>query len=169
MLKRMKRPAAADKSLERIHSWRETCPDIALRSTFIVGFPGETEEDFEVLLDFLDEAQLDRVGCFQYSPVDGAPANDLPDHLPEEVKEERWERFMARAQQISAQKLADRVGSTIEILIDEVDDEGAVGRSQADAPDIDGRVYLPGAEGLVPGDFVEAEVTAADDYDLWAG
>ncbi len=169
VLKRMKRPAAAEKSLERIHSWREACPDIALRSTFIVGFPGETEEDFEVLLDFLDEAQLDRVGCFKYSPVDGAPANDLPDHLPEEVKEERWERFMARAQQISAQKLADRVGSTIEILIDEVDDEGAVGRSQADAPDIDGRVYLPGAEGLVPGDFVEAEVTAADDYDLWAG
>ncbi len=169
VLKRMKRPAAAEKSLERIRSWRETCPDITLRSTFIVGFPGETDDDFEVLLDFLDEAQIDRVGCFQYSPVAGAPANDLPDQVPEQVKQERWERFMAKAQAISADRLARRIGSTIEILIDEVDAQGAVGRSAADAPDIDGRVYLPGVTGLTPGDFVEAEVTAADDYDLWAG
>lgn len=169
VLKRMKRPAAAEKALERIRNWRQTCPEITLRSTFIVGFPGETEADFEMLLDFLDEAQLDRVGCFQYSPVDGAPANNLPDPVPYEVKQERWERFMAKAQAISADKLARKVGSTIEILIDEVDAEGAVGRSAADAPDIDGRVYLPGVEGLEPGDFVEAEVTAADEYDLWAG
>ncbi|NND68275.1 MAG: 30S ribosomal protein S12 methylthiotransferase RimO [Halioglobus sp.] len=169
VLKRMKRPAAAEKSLDRIHNWRQTCPDITLRSTFIVGFPGETEDEFNTLLDFLDEAQLDRVGCFQYSPVAGAPANDLADHVREEIKQERWERFMAKAQAISADKLRRKIGSTIEILIDEVDADGCVGRSSADAPDIDGRVYLPGVEGLTPGDFVAAEVTDADDYDLWAG
>ncbi len=169
VLKRMKRPAAAEKSLERIHHWRQVCPDITLRSTFIVGFPGETDADFELLLDFLEEAQLDRVGCFQYSPVAGAPANDLPDQIPEAIKQERWERFMALQQEISAAKLQAKVGRTIEILIDEVDEEGAIGRSTADAPEIDGKVYLDGISDLQPGDFVEAEVTAADDYDLWAG
>jgi len=169
VLARMKRPAAAERSLERIRAWRDICPDITLRSTFIVGFPGETEADFELLLDFLREAQLDRVGCFQYSPVDGAAANALPDHVPEALKQERWERFMALQQQISAQRLQDKVGRTIEILIDSVDEQGAVGRSAADAPEIDGRVFLDGATDLVPGDFVEAQVSAADDYDLWAG
>jgi ribosomal protein S12 methylthiotransferase len=169
VLKRMKRPAAAEKSLERIHRWREVCPDITLRSTFIVGFPGETDADFETLLDFLREAQLDRVGCFQYSPVAGAPANELPDQVPELIKQERWDRFMALQQEISAAKLQAKVGRRIEILIDEVDDQGAIGRSTADAPEIDGKVYLDGVTDLQPGDFVEAEVTAADDYDLWAG
>jgi len=169
VLRRMKRPAAAEKSLERIHAWRRDCPDIALRSTFIVGFPGETDADFDMLLDFLREAQLDRVGCFQYSPVQGAQANQLPDQVPEELKQERWERFMSLQQEISAGKLQRKIGSTIEILIDEVDEQGAVGRSSADAPEIDGRVYLDGVTELAPGDFVEAEVTAADDYDLWAG
>lgn len=169
VLKRMKRPAAAEKVLDRIHQWRGICPDLTLRSTFIVGFPGETDRDFDILLDFLREARLDRVGCFQYSPVKGAAANDLPDQVPEEVKQERWERFMALQQQISADKLQARVGKTIEILIDEVDAEGAIGRSTADAPEIDGKVYLDGATGLNPGDFVEAEVTGADEYDLWAG
>jgi ribosomal protein S12 methylthiotransferase len=169
VLKRMKRPAAAEKSLERIRRWREICPEITLRSTFIVGFPGETEAEFQQSLDFLEEAQLDRVGCFQYSPVAGAPANELPDPVPEEVKQERWERFMALQQQISADKLQAKIGQRIEILIDEVDEEGAIGRSTADAPEIDGKVYLDGVTDLQPGDFVEAEVTAADEYDLWAG
>ena len=169
VLKRMQRPAAAEKSLERIKAWRDTCPDITLRSTFIVGFPGETEDDFEVLLDFIHEAQLDRVGCFQYSPVKGARANDLPNPVADELKQERWERFMALQQDISAAKLQTKIGKTIEILIDEVDADGAIGRSSADAPEIDGRVFLEGAIELSPGDFVEAEVTAADDYDLWAG
>jgi len=169
VLKRMQRPAAAEKSLERIKAWRDTCPDITLRSTFIVGFPGETEDDFDVLLDFMREAQLDRVGCFQYSPVKGARANDLPNHVADELKQERWERFMALQQEISAAKLQTKIGKTIEILIDEVGADGAIGRSSADAPEIDGRVFLEGAIELSPGDFVEAEVTAADDYDLWAG
>ncbi len=169
ILKRMKRPAATEKSLERIQHWRQICPDITLRSTFIVGFPGETEQDFEQLLDFLREAQLDRVGCFQYSPVKGAAANALQDPVPEEVKQERWERFMALQQEISAARLQARIGSTIEILVDTVDGRGAVGRSTGDAPEIDGRVFLDGHTGLTPGDLVEAEVTAADEYDLWAG
>ena len=169
ILKRMKRPAAAEKALERIQRWRQVCPDITLRSTFIVGFPGETERDFEQLLEFIQEAQLDRVGCFQYSPVKGASANELPDHVPEELKQERWERFMALQQEISAARLQARVGRTIEILVDSVDEQGAVGRSSADAPEIDGRVFLDGHTDLNPGDFVEAEVTAADEYDLWAG
>ncbi len=169
ILQAMKRPAAAEKSLQRIQHWREVCPDITLRSTFIVGFPGETEEDFDILLDFLREAQLDRVGCFQYSQVTGAAANALPDQVAEELKQERWDRFMTLQQEISARKLQDKIGRTIEILVDEVNDEGAIGRSAADAPEIDGRVYLNGATNLQPGDFVEAEVTAADEYDLWAG
>ena len=169
VLKRMKRPAAAEKSLDRIRAWRDICPDITLRSTFIVGFPGETDEDFDILLDFLEEAQLDRVGCFQYSPVKGAKANDLPDHVPDELKQERWDRFMALQQEISSAKLQQKVGRTIEILIDEVDAEGAIGRSWADAPEIDGKVFLDGATDLQPGDLVEAEVTDANEYDLWAG
>jgi ribosomal protein S12 methylthiotransferase len=169
VLRRMRRPAAAEKSLDRIRAWRAICPDITLRSTFIVGFPGETEEEFNTLLEFLQEARLDRVGCFQYSPVAGAAANALPDPVPEAVKQERWERFMALQQDISAEKQRARIGRTIEILIDETHDDGAVGRSAADAPDIDGRVYLDGITGLNPGDLVEAEVTAADEYDLWAG
>ena len=169
VLKRMKRPAAAEKSLDRIQTWRSICPDITLRSTFIVGFPGETDAEFDTLLDFLREAQLDRVGCFQYSPVAGAAANALPNHVPEELKQERWERFMALQQEISSARLQAKVGKTIEILIDETGPEGAIGRSTADAPDIDGKVYLDGITDLNPGDFVAAEVTAADDYDLWAG
>ncbi len=167
ILKSMKRPAAAENTLERIRAWREICPDITLRSTFIVGFPGETEDDFEELLDWLEEAQLDRVGCFQYSPVEGAVANDLPGHVPAEVMQDRWERFMATQQAISAQKLQDKIGSTQEILIDSVDAEGAIGRTHADAPEIDGLVHLPGITDLAPGDFVEAEISGADEYDLF--
>jgi ribosomal protein S12 methylthiotransferase len=169
VLKRMKRPAAAEKSLERIHSWRAVCPDITLRSTFIVGFPGETDRDFDTLLDFIQEAQLDRVGCFQYSPVKGARANELPDPVPAELKQERWDRFMARQQEISARKLQAKIGDTVEILIDTVDEAGAIGRSSADAPEIDGKVFLDGISGLAPGDLVAAEITGADEYDLWAG
>ncbi len=169
VLKRMQRPAAAEKSLQRISTWRDTCPDITLRSTFIVGFPGETEAEFEVLLDFLREAQLDRVGCFQYSPVKGARANQLPNPVADELKQERWERFMALQQEISTAKLHHKIGKTIEILIDEVDASGAVGRSSADAPEIDGRVFLEGVTEVQPGDFVEAEVSGADEYDLWIG
>jgi len=169
ILQKMRRPAAAEKSLQRIETWREICPDITLRSTFIVGFPGETEADFDLLLDFIREAQLDRVGCFQYSPVKGAMANQLPDPVPEEVKQARWARFMSVQQGISAARLRDKIGRTIEVLIDEVDDSGAIGRSSADAPEIDGRVFLEGATGLQPGDLVEGEVTDADEYDLWVG
>ena len=169
ILKQMQRPAAAEKALKRIETWRDICPDITLRSTFIVGFPGETEDDFEILLDFVRAAQLDRVGCFRYSPVKGARANLLAGHVAEEIKQERWDRFMALQQQISAAKLQNKIGKTIEILIDETDASGAVGRSSADAPEIDGKVYLPGVTGLSPGDLVEAEVTATDEYDLWVG
>ncbi|MDX9874400.1 MAG: 30S ribosomal protein S12 methylthiotransferase RimO [Spongiibacteraceae bacterium] len=168
ILQLMKRPAHQEKTLERIRRWREICPDLTLRSTFVVGFPGETEEDFQLLLDWLDEAQLDRVGCFKYSPVEGAAANALPDHVPEEVKEERWQRFMERQQAISAARLQQKIGTQIEVLIDEVDEEGAIGRSWADAPEIDGRVYLDGITGLKPGDALVATVTDADEYDLWA-
>lgn len=169
VLARMRRPAAAEKALERIAAWREVCPDITLRSTFIVGFPGETDAEFDTLLDFIREARLDRVGCFTYSPVKGARANALPDHVPEEVKQARWDTFMALQQQISARKLQAKIGQTIEVLVDEVDEQGAIGRGWADAPQIDGKVFLDGATDLVPGDLVEAPVTAADEYDLWAG
>ncbi|NQX88171.1 MAG: 30S ribosomal protein S12 methylthiotransferase RimO [Halioglobus sp.] len=168
VLRRMQRPAAAEKSLARIATWRKACPHITLRSTFIVGFPGETEAEFQLLLDFIREAQLDRVGCFQYSAVRGARANALPDHIPEEVKQDRWERFMSLQQQISAAKLQDKVGRTIAVLVDEVDERGAIGRSSADAPEIDGRVFLEGLTTAKPGDFVHAMVTGADAYDLWA-
>ncbi|ALS98778.1 30S ribosomal protein S12 methylthiotransferase RimO [Lacimicrobium alkaliphilum] len=167
ILKLMKRPAAAERTLERILKWREICPELVIRSTFIVGFPGETEEDFQMLLDFLDAAQLDRVGCFKYSDVDGAKANELPDAVPESVKEERFERFMLKQQAISAAKLQKRIGQQMDVLIDEVDEEGAIGRSYADAPEIDGMVYLNGDTELKPGDLVTVTIEHADEYDLW--
>ena len=169
VLQAMKRPAFEDRTLERIKRWREICPELTIRSTFIVGFPGETEEDFQYLLDWLTEAQLDRVGCFQYSPVDGAPANDMDlEPVPDEVKQERWERFMAHQQQISAARLQAKVGREIEVLVDEVTDEGPIGRSHADAPEIDGMVFLESDQALSPGQVVRARVTHADEYDLWA-
>ena len=167
VLQRMKRPAAAETTLERIKGWRDVCPDITLRSTFIVGYPGETDAEFQQLLDFIDEAQIDRAGCFQYSPVKGATANELPNPISEAVKQERWDAFMAKQQTISAAKLANKVGTTQAVLIDEVEGDRAVGRSMADAPEIDGVVYLTAPPGLKPGDLVEGEVSAADDYDLW--
>ena len=168
ILKAMKRPAFEDKTLARIHNWRAQCPDLTIRSTFIVGFPGETESDFQYLLDWMTEAQLDRVGCFQYSAVDGAPANALDGAVPEEVKQERWDRFMAHQQSISTAKLAKKVGKEIDVLIDEVDEDGAVGRSSADAPEIDGNVFVDSEQTLKPGDMVRVRVTESDEYDLWA-
>jgi len=170
VLKRMRRPAAAVDTLERIRRWRETCPELAIRSTFIVGFPGETDAEFEYLLDWLEEAQLDRVGCFRYSPVEGARANALGDHVPDDVKDERWERFMATAARISAARLAARVGGTEPVIVDEIDtgEDVAIARSRGDAPEIDGRVIVEGGGALRPGDLVEVEITAADDYDLVA-
>jgi ribosomal protein S12 methylthiotransferase len=168
ILKLMKRPAHAEAVLERIHGWREVCPDIAIRSTFIVGFPGETDEDFEELLDFLDEAELDRVGCFKYSPVDGAPANALPGAVPEDVKEERWQQLMELQSGISAEKLQRRVGRHIEVLVDRVENGAATARSHADAPEIDGVVHIADAAGLQQGSLIRVEVTGADDYDLYA-
>ncbi len=167
VLKAMKRPAAAENNLERIKAWRRICPDLTIRSTFIVGFPGETEEDFQILLDFLEEAQLDRVGCFTYSPVDGAKANELADPVPEEVKLERQQRFMEVQAKISAQRLKAKVGTIQQVLVDEVTPEGAVARSQADAPEIDGCVFIDGATHLKPGDFVKVKIEEADDYDMW--
>lgn len=168
VLQAMKRPAAAENNLTRIKGWREICPDITLRSTFIVGFPGETEDDFQQLLQFIDEAQLDRVGCFPYSAVEGATANALPNAVPEEVKLERLERFMTAQAKISADKLQAKIGKRIEVLIDEVDEEGGIGRSHADAPEIDGMVFLNGDTDLQPGQRVMATVFAADEHDLWA-
>ena len=167
VLQRMKRPAATEKTLDRIARWRDLCPDLTIRSTFIVGYPGETEAEFETLLQFIETAQLDRVGCFQYSAVKGAAANALPDPVPEEIKEDRWQQFMALQQSISASKLQRKVGTTRQILIDTVSDEGSTGRTQADAPEIDGVVHLPGVTEFQPGELVEAEITAADEYDLW--
>lgn len=168
ILKLMKRPAASENNLERIKAWREICPDITLRSTFIVGFPGETEQEFEQLLEFLTEAQLDRVGCFAYSPVKGAKANDLPDSLPESVKEQRLARFMEHQAKISSHRLQNRIGKQETVLIDEVVEEGAVARSMSDAPEIDGQVYIDGATQLKVGDFVNVEIEDADEHDLWA-
>jgi len=168
ILKLMKRPASSQNNLERIRAWRAICPDITLRSTFIVGFPGETEEEFQELLDFLTEAQLDRVGAFAYSPVDGATANELPDQIPEEVKQERLDRFMAHQAEISAARLQLKVGRRGRVIIDEVVEEGAVGRSEADAPEIDGQVFIDGATHLKVGDIVDVEFEEADEYDLWA-
>ena len=167
VLQRMKRPAATEKTLDRIARWRDLCPDLTIRSTFIVGYPGETEAEFETLLQFIETAQLDRVGCFQYSAVKGAAANDLPDPVPEEIKADRWEQFMALQQSISTKKLQRKVGTTQQILIDSVSDEGSTGRTQADAPEIDGVVHLPEVTEFQPGELVEAEITGADEYDLW--
>ncbi len=168
VLKLMKRPAAAEKTMERIKAWREKCPNLVIRSTFIVGFPGETEEDFQILLDFLDEAQLDRVGCFKYSDVDGAKANDLPDPVSEEVKQERFERFMQKQAQISTAKLAAKIGLEYQVIIDEVTTEGAVGRCYADAPEIDGNVHLTDEFDVKPGDIIWAQIIHNDEHDLWA-
>jgi ribosomal protein S12 methylthiotransferase len=167
VLKAMRRPAHQEKTLDRIRSWRATTPDLAIRSTFIVGFPGETEEDFTLLLDWLTEARLARVGCFKYEDVDGAAANALPGQVPLEVKEERYARLMQHQQAISAEVLAERVGKTIEIIVDEVDGDGAMARSAWDAPEIDGNVYLNGETGLRPGDRARVTVEASDEYDLW--
>lgn len=168
VLKAMRRPAHQEKTLERIARWRETCPDLAIRSTFIVGFPGETEDDFALLLDWLAEARLARVGCFKYEDVDGAAANALPGQVPEEIKAERYHRLMQLQQTISAGLLETRVGKTIEVMVDEIDEGGAVARSHWDAPEIDGNVYLPGETGLKPGDRLRVLVETADDYDLFA-
>lgn len=168
ILKLMKRPAHAENTLERIKQWRQQVPDLAIRSTFVVGFPGETEDDFQILLDWLEEAELDRVGCFKYSPVEGAKANELPDPVPEEVQQDRWERFMATQQRISARKLQQKIGERITVLVDEVDEEGAIARSAADAPGIDGMVYLNEFHDCQPGDLLEVLVEHADEYDLWA-
>jgi ribosomal protein S12 methylthiotransferase len=167
LLRKMRRPGQVERTLERIKSWREQVPNLTIRSTFIVGFPGETEDDFQQLLDFLKEAQLDRVGCFQYSPVEGAKANDLPDHVPDDIKQERYDRFMQLQQEISTERLKLKVGQTLQVLIDEVDDEGAIGRSFADAPEIDGCVYLNGEENVKPGDLVNVLIEHSDEYDLW--
>jgi len=169
VLKPMRRPAHQEKTLERLQRWRKICPDLAIRSTFIVGFPGETERDFELLLDWLGEAKLARVGCFKYEPVEGAAANRLPGAVPEEVKEERWHRFMAAQQEVSRALMAGRVGRLIDVIVDELGEDGAQGRSQWDAPQIDGSVFLCGADALKCGDIVQARVTHADAYDLWAG
>ncbi|MFA6902323.1 MAG: 30S ribosomal protein S12 methylthiotransferase RimO, partial [Gallionellaceae bacterium] len=167
ILKLMKRPANAENVLERIKKWREICPDITLRSTFIVGFPGETEEEFEELLDFLEEAQLDRVGAFMYSPVEGAVANELPDHVPPAVQEERLGRLMQLQAEISAERLKRKIGKTMQVLIDEVDEEGAIARSSADAPDIDGVVYINEGQELEVGQLVNVRITDSDEHDLW--
>jgi ribosomal protein S12 methylthiotransferase len=166
VLKRMKRPAAQEKTLGRIARWREQCPDLTLRSTFIVGFPGETEQDFDMLLEWLDEASLDRVGCFKYEPVRGAPANDLADPVPADVVEDRWHRFMARQQAISAKRLKRKVGSKQQVIIDEAGPTIAKGRSQGDAPEIDGAVYVKSKQPLTVGDIVSVKIQKSDEYDL---
>ena len=163
----MKRPGTIERTLERIHKWRDICPEITLRSTFIVGYPGETEQDFELLLDFLSQAQLDRVGCFPYSPVEGAAANQLANQIPEHIKQERFHRFMQLQQTISTRKLQNKIGKTLSVLIDEVDDEGAIGRSMADAPEIDGVVYLNEEKTVKVGDIVKVNIEHSDEYDLW--
>lgn len=168
ILKTMRRPASAENNLTRIQAWRQKCPDITLRSTFIVGFPGETDADFEELLDFLEQAELDRVGCFTYSPVQGASANDLPNPVPEALKQERYERFMQTQQAISARKLQQKVGKQLKVLVDAIDKDGAIARSSADAPDIDGLVYVTSNPSLKVGEFAEVIIEEASDYDLYA-
>jgi ribosomal protein S12 methylthiotransferase len=168
ILKAMQRPAASENTLARIQRWREICPELALRSTFIVGFPGETEGDFEQLLDFLDEAQLDRVGCFAYSPVAGARANQLADHVDEDTRQERLQRFMEKQAAISSQRLKRKIGTEQQVLIDAVSDAGAIARSTADAPEIDGLVYIEEhTTELGPGDFVKVQIDATDEHDMW--
>ncbi|MGO8755659.1 MAG: 30S ribosomal protein S12 methylthiotransferase RimO [Gallionellaceae bacterium] len=168
ILKLMKRPASSENVLSRIRQWRDACPGITLRSTFIVGFPGETEWEFEELLDFLEEAQLDRVGAFVYSPVEGAAANALPDHIPLEEQNDRLSRLMQLQEEISSDKLSRKIGMTIQVLVDEVNEDGAVARSSADAPEIDGLVYIENGESLRAGDLVNVRVTDSDTHDLWA-
>ena len=167
VLKAMKRPGNQIELLERIKKWREICPEITIRSTFVVGFPGETEEDFEYLLDWLEEAKLDRVGCFKYEAVEGAAANALPDPVDEDVKEERWNRLMEFQRQISDDIMQKKIGQVFDVIIDEVDEEGAIGRTKGDAPEIDGEVYINGECDLSPGDIVKVKVEHAEDYDLW--
>jgi ribosomal protein S12 methylthiotransferase len=164
----MKRPASGEANLERVRAWRAACPELAIRSTFIVGFPGETEREFAELLAFLEDAELDRVGCFAYSPVDGARANALPGQLPHEVKEERRERFMAAQARISARRLEAKVGKRIRVIVDRVEGGKATARSSADAPEIDGVVHVTRAAGLKPGEFVEVKINRSDAHDLWA-
>ncbi len=168
ILKAMKRPGKIDRTLERIKQWREICPDLTLRSTFIVGFPGETEEDFQMLLDFLKEAQLDRVGCFKFSPVEGAPATEMAEQVPEDVKEERFHRFMQLQQEISAERLKQKIGQTLDVIVDEIDDEGIIGRTKADAPEVDGLVYIENLSGtpVKVGEFIKVTITHSDEYDL---
>jgi len=169
VLKRMARPAASARTLDEIEAWRDICPDITLRSTFIVGYPGETEAEFQTLLDWMDEAQLDRIGCFKYENVKGARSNVLPDHIHYEIKQERWDRFMEKAQNISAAKLAAKVGTTLPVIVDEIDEDGiATCRTMADAPEIDGNLFIDeGTEALATGDIVNVEVDEASEYDLW--
>ena len=169
ILKAMKRPGKIDRTLERIKQWREICPDLTLRSTFIVGFPGETEEDFQMLLDFLKEAQLDRVGCFKFSPVEGAPATEMAEQVPEDIKEERFHRFMQLQQEISAERLKQKIGQTLDVIVDEIDDEGIIGRTKADAPEVDGLVYIENLTGtpVKVGEFIKVTITHSDEYDLW--
>lgn len=167
VLKDMRRPAHQEKTLERILNWRKICPDLGLRSTFIVGFPGETEEDFQMLLDWMKEAKINRAGCFKYENVEGAKANDLDNHVPDEVKQDRYERFMQTQQEVSREVLATRVGRTLDVIIDEVDEEGSIGRSMWDAPEIDGNVFLNGETSLAPGDIVPVRIEFSDEYDLW--
>jgi ribosomal protein S12 methylthiotransferase len=168
VLKAMRRPANIERTAERIHKWRAEVPDLVLRSSFIVGFPGETKQDFEHLLSWLKDARIDRAGCFKYENVTGATSAALENHVPEEVKEERWHRFMALQAELSDERSKAQIGKTIDVLIDEVDEDGAVGRSKADAPEIDGEVFLSDATGLKPGDLIKAKVTAGDQSDLWA-
>ncbi len=168
VLKAMRRPAHAEKTLERIRRWRDVCPDLAIRSTFIVGFPGETEEDFGALLDFVEEADIDRVGCFRYEPVAGAKSNELPGAVPGDVIEERWAALMETAQDVSAARLRTKVGREIDVIVDSVDGDGATGRSVWDAPEIDGSVFIPHEDDLNPGDIVRARVVKASEYDLEA-
>ena len=168
VLKRMARPAAASKTLDEIAAWRDTCPGITLRSTFIVGYPGETEAEFQTLLDWLDEAQLDRVGCFQYENVEGARSNALPDHVAPEIKQDRWERFMEKAQAISEAKLAAKVGKRLDVIVDEIDEDAATCRTKSDAPEIDGNLFIDeDFQNLKVGDIVTVEVEEAGEYDLW--
>jgi ribosomal protein S12 methylthiotransferase len=168
VLKRMKRPGQVEKTLDRIRTWRETCPDLTLRSTFIVGFPGETEAEFDELLDWLDEAQLDRVGAFKYSPVEGAPANDVAPHVPPEVQEERLARFMQKSAQISSARLAAKVGRKMRVLVDAIDGSTAIARSEGDAPEIDGTVRIMKGAKLPVGEFADVEITGSSDHDLEA-
>lgn len=167
ILKAMKRPAATEKNLDRIQQWRRLCPDLTLRSTFIVGFPGETDADFEELLEFLHHAQLDRVGCFQYSPVEGAAANALANQIPDQLKQERWDRFMATQQEISSSRLQLKIGQEIDVLVDEINEKGLIARSSADAPEIDGAVFIEQEGSVSAGDIVRVEITDADEYDLY--